>query len=57
MCKECREADPELLYTSRENNNLLELKEMMLAQGKQIEELLEGRLHKETKKQEPPGEL
>ena len=57
-CEKCREEDPELLMTSRDNYNLTEIKEMLLKQEKNIEALMAGRLIAgEEKKEDPEGKL
>ena len=43
-CEKCREEDPELLMTSRDNYNLSEIKEMLLRQEKNIEALMSGKV-------------
>ena len=43
-CDKCREEDPELLMTSRDNYNLTEIKELLLRQEKNIEALMTGKM-------------
>ena len=55
-CAECREADPKLSITSRENYNLLEIKEMLLRQEKSIRTLMEGKTSLPEEKTAEPTE-
>ena len=55
-CEECREADPELSITSRDNYNLAEIKELLLRQEKTIEALVQGRTGPGEEKPREPTE-
>ena len=56
-CDTCREADPELSITARDNYNLTEIKEMLLRQEKTIEALAQGRAVMHDKKDTPADPL
>ena len=56
-CESCREADPEFSVTSRDNYNLLEIKEMLLRQEKTIEALVKGGQQVISDKAEKPKEV
>ena len=53
-CSDCREKDPDLTMISRENCDLMEVKEMLMKQTKIMEELARGKTPQVMSREEKP---